>query len=135
MRLVDDRRLVAAALVEQLHDVEAGRAAQHRRRRRPASCLRTDSANTVGSRAGARQPRLPPWSRVGRVGERRRDLREIGTAADLPQRFFGAAARRVDLVGVACSGTRTSTCAIWYSFSPPACACDRREIEVDLGVA
>ena len=94
VRLLDDRRRVAAARLEQLDDVEAARRAQHAgdlaRLHRP----RTGSANTVGSRAGARQPRLPPCSASRRVGESRRDLRRNRCP---PRICFSASSARAPL--------------------------------------
>ena len=88
----------------------------------PLFIVRTAPWNTVGSRAGVRQPSSPPW--IASCAS------EYAAATSLKSRPLlicasasSARRRRASIwSGVAWSGTPTMMCASRYSFSPPACA-------------
>ena len=82
----------------------------------------TASRKTDGSRAGVRHPRSPPLTPSGAsenvAATSRKSLPDLICASASSARFLRASIWS----GVACSGTDTSTCAMSYSVSPPACA-------------
>src|SRR5450432_2066905 len=98
MCLVDDGTLIAAALVDQLDDVEAARAAQHR-----GNFAGLHGAHLFGEHGGQARTGAPSKvsaaQRVVRVGKARGDLREIAARLRRLERLFGPPTLCLDLVG------------------------------------
>ena len=101
----------------------------------PTFIFRTSSANTVGSRAPERHPRLPPLSASRCFRERRGDLSEIGAAAKSAQRVFRAPPLDFDLFRARLLGNDHENVRE-VVFGIAACLrLDRRQVLVDFGVA
>jgi len=118
MRLVDDGRLVAVALLDKLHHVEPARAAQHGRHFAGLHLLH--DVREYRRQPCARAPaEVAAGRRIGRVRVRRRDLPEILARAHFGKRLLGHAdvdVRQQVFVLAACLRR------------------DGREVVVDLGI-
>ncbi len=131
--LVHDRRLVAVALVHELHDVESARAAQDARDLAGLHRAHDVDENRRQARARA-PPEIAAGGRVGRVGERRRHLREILARRHLRERLVGAPLARVHGVGRRLLRHRHVDVGHQILVLAAGLRRDRREVVVDLGV-
>ena len=134
MRLVDDRAVVLAALVDQLDDMEPARAAQHGRH-----LARLHVPHLLGEYS--RQPRAGPPAQVASaqgvagVGESGGDLPELTAAPDLPERLLGAATPGLDLVGAGLFGHQHEDVRELVFGIAGILRLDCRQIMIDFSVA